>query len=71
MSHPGLLPVQPHLHALSDVATIEFVHVHVSELDPRVLLVAYDADLRATERGGLCFEWMITENLKITGSVSR
>ena len=56
------LPVEPQLKTLSEVATIEFVRTHASELVPRVL--AYDADARS---GGLGFEWMIME--KIPGSV--
>ncbi|KAI1788567.1 kinase-like protein [Ganoderma leucocontextum] len=58
------LPVQPRLKTLSEVATIEFVRAHAFELVPRVL--AYDADARPPERGGLGFEWMIME--KIPGS---
>ena len=58
------LPVQPRLKTLSEVATIEFVRTHASELVPRVL--AYDADARPPEIGGLGFEWMIME--KIPGS---
>ena len=58
------LPVQPRLKTLSEVATIEFVRAHASELVPRIL--AYDADARPSESGGLGFEWMIME--KIPGS---
>ncbi|PIL34300.1 hypothetical protein GSI_03075 [Ganoderma sinense ZZ0214-1] len=58
------LPVQPRLKTLSEVATIQFVRAHASELVPRVL--AYDADADPPERDGLGFEWMLME--KIAGS---
>ncbi|VDC00614.1 unnamed protein product [Peniophora sp. CBMAI 1063] len=52
------LPVEPRLKTLSEVATIELVRTHATELVPRIS--AYSADAAVS---GLGYEWMLMENM--------